>query len=155
MEEFDYYEILEVNRTASGEEIKKAYRKMALKYHPDRNPDNENAEEMFKKVNEAYQILSDKEKRQIYDTYGKKGLESSGFGFGDMEGSIFDIFNSVFGGGFGGFGSRRKKDEKYSRDLAIELELSFQEAIFGCKKEVEIRYKSACSACKGDRKSVV
>ncbi len=149
MEEFDYYEILEVNRTASGEEIKKAYRKMALKYHPDRNPDNENAEEMFKKVNEAYQILSDKEKRQIYDTYGKKGLESSGFGFGDMEGSIFDIFNSVFGGGFGGFGSRRKKDEKYSRDLAIELELSFQEAIFGCKKEVEIRYKSACSACKG------
>ena len=149
MEEFDYYEILEVSRSASGEEIKKAYRKMAVKYHPDRNPDNKNAEEMFKKVNEAYQILSDKEKRQIYDTYGKKGLESSGFGFGDMEGSIFDIFNSVFGGGFGGFGSGRKKDEKYSRDLAIELELSFQEAIFGCKKEVEIRYKSACSACKG------
>ena len=75
MEEFDYYEILEIERTASGEEVKKAYRKMALKYHPDRNPDDKNAEERFKKVNEAYEILSDKEKRQIYDTYGKKGLD--------------------------------------------------------------------------------
>lgn len=153
MEEFDYYEILEVSRNASGEEIKKAYRKMALKYHPDRNPDDKNAEEMFKKVNEAYQVLSDKEKRQIYDTYGKKGLESSGFGFGNMEGSIFDIFNSVFGSGFGGFssgfGGTRKKNEKYSRDLAIELELSFQEAVFGCKKEIEIYYKNACESCKG------
>ena len=130
MEEFDYYEILELQRNASGDEIKKAYRKMALKYHPDRNPDDKEAEEMFKKVNEAYQILSDKEKRQIYDTYGKKGLESSGFGFGDMEGSIFDIFNSVFGGGFGGFGQRTKKNEKYSRDLGIEVELTFQEAVF-------------------------
>ncbi|WP_299547638.1 molecular chaperone DnaJ [uncultured Helicobacter sp.] len=151
MEEFDYYEILEVERTASGDEVKKAYRKMALKYHPDRNPDDKNAEEMFKKVNEAYQVLSDKEKRQIYDTYGKKGLESSGFGFSDMEGSIFDIFNSVFGGGFGGFGSasRRRSDEKYPRDLAIEIELSFEEAVFGCKKEIEITYKDACLACKG------
>lgn len=149
MEEFDYYEILELQRNASGDEIKKAYRKMALKYHPDRNPDDKEAEEMFKKVNEAYQILSDKEKRQIYDTYGKKGLESSGFGFGDMEGSIFDIFNSVFGGGFGGFGQRTKKNEKYSRDLGIEVELTFQEAVFGCKKEIEIIYKKSCESCKG------
>lgn len=153
LEEFDYYEILEISRNASGEEIKKAYRKMALKYHPDRNPDDKNAEEMFKKINEAYQVLSDQEKRQIYDTYGKKGLESSGFGFSDMEGSIFDIFNSVFGGGFGGFGggfgAKGKKSEKYSRDLAIELELSFHEAVFGCKKEINIHYKSACETCNG------
>ena len=151
LEEFDYYEILEIQRTASGDEVKKAYRKMALKYHPDRNPDDKNAEEMFKKINEAYQVLSDKEKRQIYDTYGKKGLESSGFGFSDMEGSIFDIFNSVFGGGFSGFGggARTRKSEKYPRDLAISLELSFAEAVFGCKKEIEIHYKSACETCNG------
>ncbi|MCI7047373.1 MULTISPECIES: molecular chaperone DnaJ [Helicobacter] len=152
MEEFDYYEILEVQRNASGDEIKKAYRKMALKYHPDRNPDNKEAEEMFKKVNEAYQILSDSEKRQIYDTYGKKGLESSGFGFSDMGESIFDIFNSVFGGNFGGFGGfsqRSKKNEKYPRDLGIALELTFQEAVFGCKKEIEILYKKSCDSCQG------
>ena len=116
MEEFDYYEILEISRNVSGEEIKKAYRKMALKYHPDRNPDDKNAEEMFKKINEAYQVLSDQEKRQIYDTYGKKGLESSGFGFSDMEGSIFDIFNSVFSGGLGGFGGGfSARDRKSTR----------------------------------------
>ncbi len=150
MEEFDYYEILEIQRTASGEEIKKAYRKMALKYHPDRNPDDKDAEEKFKKINEAYQVLSDQEKRQIYDTYGKKGLESSGFGFNDME-SIFDVFNSVFGSGFGGFGGRasRNRNEKYPRDLAIELQLSFEEAIFGCNKEIELRYKDACKECNG------
>ncbi len=157
MEEFDYYEVLEVQRNASGDEIKKAYRKMALKYHPDRNPDDKEAEEMFKKVNEAYQILSDREKRQIYDTYGKKGLESSGFGFSDMGESIFDIFNSVFGGGFtegfrsgfGGFSQKSKKSEKYPRDLGITLELTFQEAVFGCKKEVEILYKKSCDSCQG------
>ena len=96
MEEFDYYEILELQRNASGDEIKKAYRKMALKYHPDRNPDDKEAEEMFKKVNEAYQILSDKEKRQIYDTYGKKGLESSGFGFGSKNQPSHRIFRRLF-----------------------------------------------------------
>ncbi|MCI5968391.1 molecular chaperone DnaJ [Helicobacter sp.] len=150
MEEFDYYEVLEVQRTASGEEVKKAYRKMALKYHPDRNPGDKNAEEMFKKINEAYQVLSDKEKRQIYDAYGKKGLESSGFGFSDIEGSIFDIFNSVFGGfSRSSRTSRQKRNEKYPRDLAIELEISFEEAVFGCKKEIEIPYKSACQECKG------
>lgn len=156
MEEFDYYEVLEVHKSATNDEIKKAYRKMALKYHPDRNPDNKEAEEAFKKVNEAYQILSDAEKRQIYDRYGKKGLESSGVSFGDMDlGGIFDIFNSVFGGGsgFGGFGSgfgrNTRKQDKYSRDLAITLELTFNEAIFGCKKEIEIVYKKACKTCKG------
>lgn len=150
MEEFDYYEILEITRNASGDEVKKAYRKMALKYHPDRNPDDKQAEENFKKINEAYQVLSDKEKRQIYDTYGKKGLESSGFGFNNMGDDIFDIFNSVFGGGFGGFGGNRKRrSEKYSRDLGIEIDLSFEEAVFGCKKDITIYYKSACDACKG------
>ena len=78
MEDFDYYEILEIERTSDKEVIKKAYRKLALKYHPDRNPNDKQAEEIFKKVNEAYQILSDDEKRQIYDRYGKKGLEQNG-----------------------------------------------------------------------------
>lgn len=150
MEEFDYYEILQVERSADGDTIKKAYRKMALKYHPDRNPDDKDSEEMFKKVNEAYQVLSDNEKRQIYDRYGKRGLESSGFSSGGME-DIFDVFNSFFGGGFGGFGGGRKqgKQSKYAKDLAQELELSFHEAVFGCKKEIEISYKVACKDCRG------
>lgn len=150
MEEFDYYEVLEISRNASGDEVKKAYRKMALKYHPDRNPDNKEAEEKFKQVNEAYQILSDSQKRKIYDTYGKRGLENSGVGF--EGGDIFDIFNSVFGG-FGGFGAdfgRRTKRESYSysSDIVLEIHLPFSEAIFGVKKTIDIKYKVACESCK-------
>lgn len=152
MEEFDYYEVLEINRDANGDEVKKAYRKMALKYHPDRNPDNKEAEEKFKQVNEAYQILSDTNKRKIYDTYGKRGLENSGVGFGGDD--IFDIFNSVFSG-FGGFGAdfgqRRSRREQYSysNDIVLELHLGFDEAIFGVKKSIDIKYKVACDSCKG------
>ena len=103
-----YYEVLEVSKDCSGAELKKSYRKLAMKYHPDRNPEDKEAEEQFKVVNEAYQILSDEQKRGIYDRYGKAGLEGQGMGggFGGAGGmdDIMDIFNSMFGGSGGGFG---------------------------------------------------
>ena len=156
MSEMDYYEVLEVSRDCSGAELKKAYRKLALKYHPDRNPDNHEAEEKFKIVNEAYQILSDNEKRGIYDRYGKEGLQGQGMGGGfggaNMD-DIMDIFNSMFGGagGFGGgFGhTRRDPSQKYALDFEIELNLAFNEAIFGCEKKIEIVYKTPCRDCNG------
>ena len=155
MSEIDYYEVLEVSRDCSGAELKKAYRKLALKYHPDRNPDDKDAEEKFKLINEAYQVLSDDEKRSIYDRYGKAGLEGNmggGFGSGNMD-DIMDIFNSMFGGmggGFGGF-SRRQRDpsQKYALDFEIEYQLEFNEAVFGCEKTLDIRYKTYCKDCQG------
>jgi len=155
MSEIDYYEVLEVSRDCSGAELKKAYRKLALKYHPDRNPDDKDAEEKFKLINEAYQVLSDDEKRSIYDRYGKAGLEGNmggGFGSGNMD-DIMDIFNSMFGGmggGFGGF-SRHQRDpsQKYALDFEIEYQLEFNEAVFGCEKTIDIRYKTYCKDCQG------
>ena len=157
MTELDYYEVLEVSKDCSGAELKKSYRKLAMKYHPDRNPDDKEAEEKFKEVNEAYQVLSDDEKRAIYDRYGKAGLEGQGgmgggFGSANMD-DIMDIFNSMFGGsggGFGGFGrTRRDPGQKYSLDFEIELLLKFHEAVFGCEKTIDIRYKKPCGDCKG------
>lgn len=161
MEEFDYYEILEIERTNDKEVIKKAYRKLALKYHPDRNPDDKSAEEKFKQINEAYEILSDDEKRQIYDRYGKDGLERQGMGFrGDFSGfgSIFeDLFGQAFGFGSGGFRRERGERERYDADFVMRLDLSFKEAVFGCKKSIEIVYKIPCKDCAGsgsaDKKS--
>jgi len=155
MSEMCYYEVLKVTKTCSASELKKAYRKLAMKYHPDRNPDDHEAEEQFKVVNEAYQVLSDEEKRSIYDRYGKEGLEGQaggrrgGFGGGGMD-DIMDMFNSAFGGG-GGFGQQTRRDpsQKYALDFEIELSLEFHEAVFGCEKKVEIRYKTACTPCKG------
>jgi len=158
MSEMCYYEVLQVTKTCSGGELKKAYRKLAMKFHPDRNPDDKEAEEQFKVVNEAYQVLSDDEKRSIYDRYGKAGLEGQGggsrggFGGGNAE-DIMDMFNSMFGGG-GGFGgrqqhSRRDPSQKYALDFEIEYELEFHEAVFGCEKTIDITYKTACSPCKG------
>jgi len=155
MKEFDYYEILEVSRDCSGAELKKSYRKLAMKYHPDRNPDDKAAEEKFKQINEAYQALSDDEKRSIYDRYGKDGLNRQGGGFGGGGGmdDMMDIFNSMFGGGFGGgsgFGrAKRDPNQKYTLDFEIELSLAFNEAIFGCEKRVDISYKTICGDCKG------
>ncbi len=151
MVDIDYYEILEVGRSASFEEIKKAYRKLALKYHPDRNPGDKEAEEKFKLINEAYQVLSDEEKRALYDRYGKAGLENQGFGGFEQRSyeDIMDFFESVFGDAFGqGFG-RRRQEEKYPLDLGLELTISFQEALFGAQKEIEYSYKIPCEACKG------
>lgn len=158
MTELDYYEVLEVSKDCSGAELKKSYRKLAMKYHPDRNPDDKEAEDQFKVVNEAYQVLSDEEKRGIYDRYGKAGLEGQGgmgggFGGGNMD-DIMDIFNSMFGGSGGGFGggfgqTRRDPGQKYALDFEIELPLAFHEAVFGCEKKIDIHYKASCGDCEG------
>ncbi len=152
MDSMDYYEILQIHRDASGAEIKKAYRKLAIQYHPDKNPGDKEAEETFKRINEAYEILSNDEKRQIYDRYGKEGLERQGGGFhANSMDDIMDIFNSMFGGGFGGGGGGRRRDPsaKYALDFEIELKLDFNEAVFGVKKEIRITYKVPCQACNG------
>lgn len=156
MIEMDYYELLEVTKDSDKSAIKKAYRKMAMKYHPDKNPDDKEAEEKFKAVNEAYQVLSDEEKRAIYDRYGKAGLEGHGQGGGFSGGGFEDlssIFEEMFGGsGFGGFSGSSRKERKtynYNLDIAVELTIEFNEAIFGCKKEVKYSYKDACKDCKG------
>ena len=143
----DYYEILEVSRNADSNEIKKAYRTMAKKYHPDKNRGDKEAEEKFKNINEAYQVLSDERKRASYDRYGKDGVEGeNSFGFEGF-GSIFeDIFDEAFGGGKS---KKKKKRAKYNIDLAIELTIEFKEAIFGSKKEINYTYKESCTDCKG------
>ena len=153
MTELDYYEVLEVSRDASATVLKKAYRKLAMKYHPDRNPDDTKAEEQFKVINEAYQVLSDDKKRSIYDRYGKAGLDSQGGqggGFGGGMDDIMDMFNSMFGGG-GGFGGQTRRDpsQKYALDFEINIQLKFHEAIFGCEKTIETHYKTPCTDCKG------
>lgn len=151
--ELNYYEILEITQSADKDTIKKAYRKMALKYHPDRNQGDKEAEDKFKLVNEAYEVLSNDEKRAIYDRYGKDGLKGgfgSNSGFGDF-GDLGDIFSSFFGGGFGGSSRQRRNfnEEKISPELLINLKLSFKEAVFGCKKNIEFSYKCSCKSCNG------
>lgn len=145
--ELNYYEILEISQSADKDSIKKAYRKLALKYHPDRNQGDKEAESKFKLINEAYEILSDDKKRAVYDRYGKEGLKGGGGfgGFADFE-DLNDIFSNFFGEGFG---SRKNKaaGEKFDANLAIALKLNFKEAVFGCKKEVEFSYKKACQSC--------
>jgi len=159
----DYYEVLGISRSASQEEIKRAYRKLALRYHPDKNPDNsKEAEEKFKEVSEAYKVLSDPEKRQIYDQYGHAGLEAevgAGAGFGGFEFDPFKIFEEVFSrGSFGGdpfgdfFGRRsrtRAREAEPGRDLRYGLEISFEEAAFGVEKNVQIPRYEVCSTCRG------
>jgi molecular chaperone DnaJ len=149
MTELDYYEALEVKRNCSGAELKKSYRKLAMKYHPDRNQGDSEAEERFKVINEAYQVLSDEKKRAIYDQYGKAGLEghargAGGFGGQNMD-DIMDIFNSMFGGYKRGQG--RRDNPKYNLDFEVEYPLKFNEAIFGVEKKIDIRYKAPCSDC--------
>ena len=152
MTEIDYYELLEISKDADKSTIKKAYRKMAMKYHPDKNPDDSEAEERFKAVNEAYQVLSDEKKRGIYDRYGKAGLE--GHGQGGFSAGGFDdlgsIFEEMFGSAFGG-GSRRsqRKSYSYNLDIGIEQTIEFNEAVFGCKKKVTYKYKKGCKTCSG------
>jgi len=151
MRELDYYEALEISRNSSGTEIKKAYRKLAMKYHPDRNQGDTEAEERFKVINEAYQVLSDEQKRAIYDQYGKAGLEGhgrgGGFGGHQSMDDIMDIFNSMFGGGSGFGGQRRRENQKYNLDFEVEYPLKFNEAVFGTEKKINIKYKVPCSDC--------
>lgn len=152
MEEMSYYEILEVTKSANGDEIKKAYRKMAKLYHPDRNPGDPTAEHKFKLCNEAYQVLSDDQQRSLYDRYGKEGLQggagrrSSG-GFDDL-GSIFEeMFNGFAGGG--GRRQSRAPSDKFPLDMGVEIRISFKEAVFGCDKEITFTSKNSCKTCKG------
>jgi molecular chaperone DnaJ len=147
----DYYEVLSVEKTASVEEIKKAYKKLALKFHPDRNPDNAEAEEQFKQCSEAFAVLSDSEKRQRYDRFGHAGLEGQSAGFNDV-GDIFSHFNDLFGDFFGGGGGqrqRRRDGPSQGADLRTVLRLTLAEAVFGAKKEVELSHPSPCETCHG------
>ncbi|MBR8463108.1 molecular chaperone DnaJ [Campylobacter sp. faydin G-24] len=147
--EVDYYEVLEISRDASGDEIKKAFRKLALKYHPDRNAGDKEAENKFKLVNEAYQVLSDDNKRSIYDRYGKEGLNgSSGFGGFSSDFDISDMFSSFFSD-FGGRSNRRRRADKYPIDLEVAITIEFNEAIFGCEKEIKYKQKMPCENCHG------
>jgi molecular chaperone DnaJ len=142
----DYYEILGVGKDASAQEIKSAYRKLALKLHPDRNPGDAHAEEKFKEAAEAYSVLSDSDKRQRYDAYGHAGLGSSGFG-GGFDPTIFADFSDILGDFFG-FGRQRRGPRRGS-DLRYDLELKFQEAVFGTETEIKIPRAETCSECSG------
>lgn len=150
----DYYEVLGVKKDASADEIKKAYRKLALKYHPDRNPDNKEAEEKFKEAGEAYEVLSDEEKRARYDQYGHQGVDPNfnpgfggfGGGFGGF-GDFGDIFSDIFGGGGSRSGSYNAP--RRGENVAAQLELTFEEAAFGTEKEVAALRIESCSACSG------
>lgn len=154
MQDLSYYEILEVSQNADKTTIKKAYRKMAKQYHPDKNPGDSEAEHKFKLCNEAYQCLSDDQQRSIYDRYGKEGLQGMGGG-GRRSSGGFDDLGSMFEEMFSGFGggrSRRQNPadmEKYSLDMNVDMYISFNEAIFGCEKEIEFTYKKACKPCSG------
>lgn len=147
----DYYEILEVSKDASQDDIKKAYRRLAKKYHPDLNPNNEEAEQNFKEVNSAYEILSDEDKRSRYDRFGHAGVDpqaggGSYGGFGDIFDDIFDIF----GGGFGRSSSQaRRNGPMKGTDIKHGLTLEFKEAVFGVEKEVQVRRYETCSTCEG------
>ncbi len=151
-EKRDYYEVLGVSKNASADEIKKAYRKLAKKYHPDLNPDDREAEAKFKEANEAYGVLSDDQRRAQYDQFGFAGADGQGFsGFQNGFGFDFsDIFGDLFGG-FGGFGSasRHRQGPTRGSDLSYELRLDFMEAIKGCEKTIQITKNDRCSHCQG------
>ncbi len=151
----DYYEVLGVDKGASDADIKKAYRKLAKKYHPDANPDNKEAEAKFKEAGEAYEVLSDSQKRAAYDRYGHSAFENGGGGFGGFSGGVDmgDIFESFFGGGgfsdiFGG-GSRKKNGPKRGADVQTNMQITFEEAMFGTEKEITLPVTETCENCKG------
>jgi len=154
----DYYELLGIDKSASASEIKKAYRQMAKKYHPDKNPGDNEAEENFKTINEAYEVLKDDKKREIYNRYGKSGLEggmgggrtSQQSGFSNFD-DLGDIFESMFGSG------SRSRQQRENNDFSIEVRITFKEAIFGVTKTQKYKYKQSCKTCNGtgsaDKKS--
>lgn len=166
MNKKDYYDVLGVKKDASDAEIKSAFRKMAKKYHPDLNKDNKDAEEKFKEIQEAYSVLSDKQKRSQYDRFGHAGVSgngpSSGFGggfsgfsgFDGVDIDLDDIIDSVFGGGRGGFtsgfgGGRSRNSKRRGDDLLIRVNVDFMEACHGCEKDFDLDVVEDCSKCKG------
>ncbi|MDD4717344.1 MAG: J domain-containing protein, partial [Eubacteriales bacterium] len=154
-EKRDYYEVLGVQKSASEDDIKKAFRKVAKKYHPDLNPDDKESESRFKEANEAYAVLSDKEQRAKYDQFGHAGLGDQGFGgFGGFGGQGFDvgdIFDNLFGGGFGGFGggSSRRSGPVRGANLKYRISLDFLEAAFGVEREITLTKEDLCDTCQG------
>ena len=169
-EKRDYYEVLGVSKTATDAEIKKAYRKLAMKYHPDYNPGDKEAEEKFKEINEANEVLSDPKKRQLYDQYGFAGVDPNyaaqngggpggpgGFGgfsgFGGDGVDLGDIFGDIFGGGFGGFGGSTRTANpnapRKGQDIRVRITLTFDEAVHGCKKNITITRQQECTECHG------
>ena len=149
----DYYEVLGISKGASEDEIKRAYKKMARQYHPDLNPGNQEAEEKFKEVNEAYEVLSDAEKKARYDQYGHAGVDPN-FGAGGFDGSfdfgdLGDIFGSFFGGGFGGGRRTNPNAPQRGESIRMALAISFEEAAFGCEKSVTIDRTEPCDTCHG------
>lgn len=151
MNKKDYYEILGVSRNATEAEIKQAYRRLALKYHPDKNPGNKEAEERFKEISEAYEVLTDAEKRRIYDLYGHEGLEGQGYstGFTDIN-DIFSAFSDIFEDFFGfRSGTRRSTRPRQGRSLRYDIEISLEEAFSGVEKEISFERLETCPACKG------
>ena len=154
----DYYEVLGVEKSASAEEIKKAYRKIAKENHPDLHPGDKACEERFKEANEAYEILSDDDKRKKYDQFGfaafdpSYGAGAGGFGGFSGFGDLGDIFGDIFGGGFGGFGSGRSDPNapRKGENVRTSVNISFEEAAFGCEKEVTVARVEQCPDCKGN-----
>ena len=155
-EKRDYYEVLGLSKGASEDEIKRAYKKLARKYHPDMNPGDKEAEEKFKEVNEANEVLSDPDKKARYDQFGFAGVDPNygaggGYGAGGFDfGDLGDIFGSFFGGGFGGGGQRRRNGPQRGESIRMSVSVDFIEAAFGCEKEVTVERSEQCPTCKGN-----
>jgi molecular chaperone DnaJ len=145
----DYYEILGLSRDASDEDIKKAYRKMAMKFHPDRNPDSKDAEDKFKEAKEAYEILSDSQKRAAYDSYGHAGVDPSAAGAGAGGANFADAFGDIFGEIFGGGGGGRRSNVYRGADLRYNLEITLEEAARGTETRIRIPTMDECETCHG------
>ena len=153
----DYYEVLGVQKSASADEIKKAYRKLAVKYHPDKNPGNKEAEEKFKEAAEAYSVLSDPDKKAKYDQFGHAGVDGAGpdfsGGFGNLNDILNDLFGGAFGGGFGGFGGfgggQRRERVYRGRDIRVRVKLTLEEIARGVEKEISIEKNVPCPDCGG------
>lgn len=151
----DYYEILGISKTADDKEIKQAFRKLAKQYHPDLNPDNKEAEAKFKEINEAYEVLSDADKKAKYDQFGHAAFDQNqgfggGAGYGDFNDIFGDIFGDFFGGGSGFGGARAQRTgPKAGSDLKIKLDITFEEAAFGTKKDIKISRIEKCNTCDG------